>query len=289
MAPAAGKLAARASLAAGTALTASALTGSSCQMLPTHRNIWSLAGRTAGAGRTELLGAFSRDGFIRVELSRAELSTLEEAVGEFGQARAFRYPPPPPDPDAYPTSALDVPAAPTRMAPPFGRCFNTLYGILVAAAHSLLGTEHVAVPTPPCVGDALPFEGPGGPWPYGASFFNIFNYDHGCLNTHRDRGVLTAVYGVGGEPDVHAARPQSAASRLWLRAKGPEGARWVAPESRQLLLWAGDGLEVSGVEPVEHCVRVDPEGPYIERSHSRSDPAAPPSGNRRSVALVLDE
>lgn len=278
-------------MAAGTALTATALTGSSCQMLPTTTTprIWSLAARTAGAGRAELLEAFRRDGFVRVELSSAELGTLEEAVGEFGQARAFRYPPPPPDPYASPALAPDVPAAPPRMAPPFGRCFNTLYGVLVVAAHSLLGAERVAAPPPPCVGDALPFEGPGGPWPYGASFFNIFNYDHGCLNTHRDRGVLTAVYGVGGEPDAQAARPQRAASRLWLHAKGPEGARWVAPESGQLFLWAGDGLALQDVEPVEHCVRVDPEGPYIERSHSRPDPAAPSSGNRRSVALVLDE
>ncbi|CAK0841111.1 unnamed protein product [Prorocentrum cordatum] len=228
-ASAAGRLAARASLAAGAALTASALTGSLCQMLPTPPRVWSLAARTAGAGRTELLEALRRDGFVRVELSRAELSTLEEAVGEFGQARAFRYPPPPPDPDASFALAPDVPAVQIRMAPPFSRCFNTLYGILVVAAHSLLGTEHVAP-------------------------------------------------------------PRRAASRLWLRATGPDdGARWVAPGSGQLLLWAGDGLELPGVEPVEHCVRVDPEGPYIEHSHSRPDPAAPPSGNRRSVALVLDE
>mmetsp|Transcript_72045 Transcript_72045/g.211068 ORF Transcript_72045/g.211068 Transcript_72045/m.211068 type:complete len:192 (-) Transcript_72045:35-610(-) len=161
---------------------------------------------------------------------------------------------------------------------------------------------------PPCGAEGVerPFEGEGGPWPYDASFFNVFNYDHGCLNTHRDRGVLTAVYGAGLPLRPTPVRPQeeqphsatsgssgeasdeAAPSRLWLRRPDADGPHWLAPAPGQLLLWAGECAELPEVEAIEHCVRVDPSGPYIEHSHSTRDPMAPPTGNRRSVALVLD-
>ncbi|CAE8587048.1 unnamed protein product [Polarella glacialis] len=96
------------------------------------------------------------------------------------------------------------------------------------------------------------------------------------------RRVLTVVYGA---PD----RSDALATRLWMHAPSDEGIQWEAPAAGQLLLWAGEGLEIEGLAAIEHCVRVDPEGPYIEHSHERRDPEAPSSGNRRSVALVLDE
>lgn len=187
----------------------------------------------------------------------------------------------------------------------FGQCFNVLYAVAVAAARQILGgSAATAPPQPPWQLGGRPFEGSCGPWPYSSSFFNIFNYDHGCLNAHRDRGLLTVVYGVVGAdlptslqeelPDAHDAPGGNVSgaagpSRLWLRVPRPLGARWVAAEPGQLLLWAGDGLRLAGVEPVEHSVRAAPEGPYIVDSHHRRDPAAARHGNRRSVALVLDE
>ena len=49
------------------------------------------------------------------------------------------------------------------------------------------------------------------------TFFNLFNYDHGSLNSHQDRGLLTVIH---VEPPQLSARPHSA---LWV--EGPDQ-RW---------------------------------------------------------------
>lgn len=120
--------------------------------------------------------------------------------------------------------------------------------------------------------------------------FNIFNYDYGCLNAHLDRGVLTVVYSCSSA-GASSKDAEQAPSRLCLRVPRPDGDghEWLSPEPGQLLLWAGEGLGVDGIEAIDHCVRVDPLGEYIEHSHSTPDPAAPATGNRQSVAFVLDE
>jgi len=240
--------------------------------------VWPSAARLGRGCGQELGEALRHDGFVRVEAEPAELAIFDRALEDFADARAFRFPPP----------AHESNREPGAMPAAFSHCFSALYAVAVAAAFALSGARGRSLPPPPCSssGSGLPFEGEGGPWPYSASFFNIFNYNHGCLNTHRDRGVLTVVYGARNTSTVAGSAP---ATRLWLQARGPSGPRWVSPDEGQLLLWAGDGLKLPGVEAVEHCVRVDPRGPYIEHSHARRDPAAPLQGNRRSVALVLDE
>ena len=195
----------------------------------------------------------------------------------------------------------------------FANCFDLLYGgakrLLASTFRGVACTAALLMkgrPAPkrlqPCAA-GKPFSD-GQPWPYSSSFFNIFNYDplravsgclsvggvgqghdtrlllasmsaakdHGCLNAHRDRGVLTVVYGAPSKEE---------GSKLWLKeVSGP----WLSPGSGQLLLWAGESFQEAPA--VEHCVRVAPEGDYVEHSHNRRDPQAPETGNRRSVALV---
>jgi len=150
----------------------------------------------------------------------------------------------------------------------------------------------------PCKAGELPFAGSEVPWPFSASFFNIFNYDHGCLNTHRDVGIITVVYGLDGDDSSEGAaraeerRLAKETAQLWLEVPSEEkdgSMQWVAPAPGELLLWTGAALEVDGLVPIDHCVRVDPYGEYVAYSHSTRDPDASPNGNRCSIALVLDE
>lgn len=231
---------------------------------------WSLAQRRGAQGGEALLQALQRNGFVTVELSGAEEKVLGEALEDFAQQRSFRYPPVPGDLEEV-ERVEDVNPV---MTTSFAQSFDLLYGVACSAALLMQG-QSVPKQLKPCDGEGMPFSR-GGPWHFSSSFFNIFNYDHGCLNAHRDRGVLTVVYG--------APSDREDASRLWVRhADGT----WWAPAPGQLLLWAGEGFQHA--EPVEHCVRMRPDGDYVEHSHSRRDPEAPATGNRRSVALILDE
>eukprot|EP00434_Breviolum_minutum_P001679 symbB.v1.2.001486.t1/scaffold48.1/size388161/19 len=234
--------------------------------------VWPARRRTKVAGGPALLEALQRDGFVRVELSGHEEQILEKALTAFAEQKSFRYPPVPGE-----LEELEDTKGPV-MTKSYAEAFDLLYGIACTAALLMQGEQVVKSKLKPCEGRE-PFSCEG-PWHFSSSFFNIFNYDHGCLNAHRDRGVLTVVYGA---PSDHVD-----ATRLWVRhVDGPLGIKhWLAPESG-LLLWAGEGFQHA--QAVEHCVRMHPEGDYVEHSHSRRDPEAPLTGNRRSVALILDD
>mmetsp|Transcript_53819 Transcript_53819/g.111799 ORF Transcript_53819/g.111799 Transcript_53819/m.111799 type:complete len:276 (-) Transcript_53819:31-858(-) len=234
---------------------------------------WPRQLRHSHAGGEELLTGLRERGYVHVDIDYAEEAVLVEALEEFAGRSSFRFPPIP---------GTATASTPVTMPRPFSRCFDLLYSVACTAALVMEGRGRRPPKAAPCGEDGRgPFERKGGPWPYSSSFFNIFNYDHGCLNSHVDRGVLTVVYGqrMGSE------NPE--ATRLWIREPIADEARWVAPSSGQLLLWAGEGFQ--SAPAVEHSVRVRPDGPYVEHSHSRPDPEAPATGNRRSVALVLDE
>eukprot|EP00444_Apocalathium_aciculiferum_P018344 CAMPEP_0183458964 /NCGR_PEP_ID=MMETSP0370-20130417/134583_1 /TAXON_ID=268820 /ORGANISM="Peridinium aciculiferum, Strain PAER-2" /LENGTH=356 /DNA_ID=CAMNT_0025650777 /DNA_START=99 /DNA_END=1166 /DNA_ORIENTATION=+ len=261
----------RAALNTTTSATVTDISGSAFEP-----KVWRKELRACGRGAHELREALQQDGLIRVEVHPDELAALDAALGHFESKHAFRYP-------LVAGGSGDggvVADEEDDDAPPmplvFGRSFNVLYRIANTAAQLLRSGETAAAETshrilpPPCSDGFRPFEGDGGPWPYSSSFFNIFNYDCGCLNTHRDRGVLTLVYGVGGAPADTGSGP---GSRLWFKVPGPEGLHWVPAENSQLLLWAGDCLGLAGVESVEHNVRVNPDGAYIDRSHHLRDPA----------------
>jgi len=124
--------------------------------------------------------------------------------------------------------------------------------------------------------------------PFAHTFFNIFNYDHGMLNEHKDRGLVTAIYIA---PNTSGSQ---SVSQLWV---GRGNNDWVAMDALvdggQFVVFVGEELEEMGKEvgldflAVEHSVRVVPQGEYVSHSHERRDPDAQPAGNRKSAALVL--
>ena len=123
---------------------------------------------------------------------------------------------------------------------------------------------------------------------FAPSFFNIFHYDHGLLNIHKDRCLVTAIFVNQNE---NARGPKSA---LWV--KGRHG-NWINTDALvqedEVVILLGEefqALAASAGLPflaAEHCIRVDPFGSDIERAHHRPDPATPETGNRMSAALVL--
>ncbi|KAL7545442.1 hypothetical protein ACHAWF_008796 [Thalassiosira exigua] len=146
--------------------------------------------------------------------------------------------------------------------------------------------------------DDEPFE-PG--QPFSQSFFNLFNYDHGSLNAHVDRSLLTVIYSYA--PKAEAAQigtlepPPEGALRSALWVKDPRG-KWrnadLSCDRDHALVLVGEDLEgvgiasALGVVAAEHAVRVDPTGPRIERSHFQRDPACAGKGpSRRSAAMIL--
>ena len=215
--------------------------------------------------------------------------TLEGALRRFEPNQTFRFPARDGD-SCYDDSTK--------------RCFEILYEAAVVCTRALWSSSPELSAAFPAiqasVGDALEEdftlfseETPHAPFsstdaPFGHTFFNIFNYDHGMLNEHKDRGVVTAIYIEPGRLDTEAV------SQLWV---GRSEDDWVAMDSLvergQLVIFVGEELEAMAHEvgldllAVNHCVRVEPRGDYVSYSHSRRDPDALPVGNRRSAALVL--
>eukprot|EP00929_Paragymnodinium_shiwhaense_P080091 TRINITY_DN41750_c0_g1_i1.p1 TRINITY_DN41750_c0_g1~~TRINITY_DN41750_c0_g1_i1.p1 ORF type:complete len:339 (+),score=33.50 TRINITY_DN41750_c0_g1_i1:344-1360(+) len=268
--------------------------------------VWSRRSRLEGSGGEELIEALRREGAVAVELSDEERASLDAALQGFGAVGRFRYPPQGlPGEDPVPLDKDGHPIMPDS----YRQSFNVLYAVAASAAFAMLGRRGGSRFPPPlaCVDGKAPFQGDAGPWPYSSSFFNIFNYNHGMLNSHRDRGVLTAVYGTGGRAENMPAfeTGTSQPSSLWLKLPAHTGGhRWSNAVPGQLLLWAGSGLNdlvaqseheakerIMSIEDIMHCVRADPEGAPIPMDCSicERDPESPEGGNRQSIALVLDE
>ena len=184
-------------------------------------------------------------------------------------------------------------------------CFNRLYR-LCASLTAVLRRHLPRLPAAPqrdvvAVGSSAPFLGDETN-PYRASFFNLFNYDHGCLNAHLDRGLFTLNYAVPTSPEaLHSGRQDR--STLWLKSypsSMPESCSsssssegWVAADAivgpLDALLFVGEQLSQfhPAASPGLHSVRVHPDGPHLSYSHARPDPAASPGRNRLSMAMVF--
>ncbi len=125
---------------------------------------------------------------------------------------------------------------------------------------------------------------------FSGSFFNIFDYDHGFLNTHRDRCLVTAI--VVRRPDIHPEKH----STLWV--KGVDG-EWINADqlvsSGDVIIFVGDDFhelsqeEGSAIPAAEHCIRVNPNSAWLPDSHFRPDPQSLATGNRKSVAFILSD
>ena len=141
--------------------------------------------------------------------------------------------------------------------------------------------------------------------PFHPTFFNLFNYDHGALNGHKDRGLLTIIYikpAHLSQRDEASALWVSNAEGIWTSAdQAIISARNDQSDMGQddphlnhlvVLLIGEEGEEVfkhhhPHLFAAEHSVRVHPEGAYIERSHYLRDPTSRESENRLSAAMIL--
>jgi hypothetical protein len=139
--------------------------------------------------------------------------------------------------------------------------------------------------------DNLPFldcGGGGHPLPFSTSFFNLFNYQYGLLNVHKDRCLMTAIYTDPPPPTMLATERRSA---LWVKASDGQ---WENVDDTlnygEIIFLVGEDMEdITGVHAADHCIRVDPTGPNISRSHFRCDPDSTSKTHRASAAFILSE
>ena len=238
----------------------------------------------------QLWESLARWGFARLQLSAhgEALSALQRALDEMAGADHFRFPPVE-GPTHYNNAQREsfvalfqqsraVLGALLQYAPPLAAAAPALTDALAEAStyDRSLFTHPPEAP--------LPFASEQ--QPFASSFFNLFNYDHGLLNTHKDRCLVTLAYRRRAVDPV--------ASALWVQARG---GRWWSSDAllgeRELLVLIGEELEELSeragcpLYAAPHAVRVDPTGPHIERAHHRPDPATPHHGNRISAALIL--
>lgn len=125
--------------------------------------------------------------------------------------------------------------------------------------------------------------------PFSGSFFNIFHYDYGLLNHHRDRYLVTVV-----AADVIPSTSEKTA--LWVNSP-TQG--WVnldkILEPRDIAIFTGEDFEELSstlgrtIQAVEHCTRVDPTTERIRIVDNQPDPNTTKNGNRVSMAFVLSE
>lgn len=225
-----------------------------------------------------------------ISIDNASAQTaLVEAVNQFDPEQTFRFP------ARDGISNYDE----TNKA-----CFGILYRAALTFTRAILEAEPSLTESFPVVAQSLaealhpdfelfagedtnaPFSSADAPFAH--TFFNIFNYDHGMLNEHKDRGLVTAIY---ISPNKSGSQ---SVSQLWV---GRGGNDWVAMDALvdggQFVVFVGEELEAMGKQvgldflAVEHSVRVAPQGEYVSHSHQRRDPDAQASGNRKSAALVL--
>jgi len=226
------------------------------------------------AKAARLLPPLLHHGFTKVKLSPEARSTLRNAVVSWSESKSFRHPPVPPDvgngaifPSAF-NALFDVCRTSFQQ---LDVEWEELHGQPIGAPVNELpmGDVHLR-------GQSKPFTGGFVNSPFDASFFNLFNYDYGSLNAHKDRGLITVVYGFSGtqlnrhdltntvEAVSMDTKPRS---RLWLRDAAVNdkvaSEAWIDAEAEcgtdHLILFAGEQLELltdKCVPAIEHCVRV---------------------------------
>ena len=316
--------------------------------------------RGSPPARVALLRSLRVHGLALVRPHDQALRSCEAAVRAWTACGQFRFPP---------LRADDDGAAHRAVRPAYRDAFNALARTAAVVAHhaadqlrlesaaagpAAAARLPLALPPPPSswrpfAPDAdVPFTAVGddGVDPcYRSSFFNIFNFDRGFLNSHLDRGLITVVYG-RGDDDAAAADgggdhatterhlsaqrsppPPPPSVRLWcrdhLRPEEEEAAnadtadeRWLCVDEATAEGGAAaaaeddsrsrDGAAAAGISPlvavfvgeqleamsggalraVEHCVRIDPRAPRLDTTLP-AHPGARPTGNRKSIALVL--
>ena len=125
---------------------------------------------------------------------------------------------------------------------------------------------------------------------FSGSFFNVFHYDFGLLNAHRDRCLITMV---AVDQIQDNSTPKTA---LW--AKGP-AQNWInvdeLVETGEIILFTGEDFEQRSTQfgtplpAAMHCTRVDPNAERLILFDDLPDPDSSTSNNRVSVAFVLSD
>ena len=239
---------------------------------------------------TSLSHQLSTCGFTTFEIQdRDRLKSIQRGVHSIGAHNGFRFPPINVDVIEYDGVHREA--------------FKALFAIAIEALETISGANETVSANM----GTLFSESKNEPFPLGhlyhSTFFNLFNYDHGSLNEHQDRGLLTVIY-VEPAPRLNEKNPPS---ELWIRGRdetwrsGDHVIRTLAqthPDQAFVILLIGEDGEAyfnrSKTEQsldylfaAAHCVRANPRGEFIERSHHRCDPDSRPFGNRKSAALIL--
>lgn len=231
--------------------------------------------------------ALRRNGFVSVEIDESRvLQGLHGAIYEARALDCFRFPPIQTDePVQYNIRRQDA--------------FKSLFEIAIVCLKAIL----LSTPTHLSVQKALEriphhtlFENdPNEPFanahqPFAQSFFNLFNYNHGLLNPHVDRSLVTVIFSSQTSPSEEESTNKTA---LWIQS--PEGmwqnADALVTTPSQVVIMTGEQL--AAVMPYHryyaalHAVKVDPMGEFLAQAHHRRDPATTAKDNRVSAALIL--
>ena len=236
--------------------------------------------------RSELLNQMQTLGFALIELDDGERSeALNHGIQEAKELSGFRFPP--------------INVETIQYSEVHRIVFKALFYTGLECLSLLTQVDEWTKAKVECLFSESEHE----PFPlthdYHPTFFNLFNYDHGALNAHKDRGLITIIH---IDP---APRNLESKSSLWI-----EGAdqKWRSgdalidqkikykPNSRYALILIGEEGErvfkLQGLKQLyaaDHSVRVRPDGEYIEYSHYQRDPESQSSSNRLSAALILQK
>ena len=262
----------------------------------------------------QLISQLVTHGFTLLNLPKEDTLLLESVIEEGRKMKTFRFPP------------VDGQTSYNQIQK---EGFKTLFKWSTYILHSLLNTLEPCTSHPRTqhLLDRLertaskadsPLFAPRGegvhPFrdesdPFGTTFFNVFHYDHGLLNHHQDRGLITVIYVAPPSQPISDSK-----TALWVR-RSPEHAlgatEWINADQYagqgRLIVMLGEDFErfyqealthfkkhknsvdfdCSPLWAAEHTTCVDPEGGYISHAHFRPDPKTSPTGNRVSTAMIL--
>ena len=222
-----------------------------------------------------------RSGFAIVAAPKVA-QLCEAALDPFVALQNFRYP----LSHGAPAPSVDL---------HYRNAFNSVYQFAASSLHAACGADF---PLPPSSSAPYSMDGlqtepfahmTNGNLPFSASFFSLFNYNHGFLNIHVDRGLVTAVYAKrsGGFVGDQV--------RLWCRPHCTN--RWLDVDAAvddldcdgAVVLFVGEQLEAASggaFRAITHGCLLDPTAERIDTRLNRH-PGARESGNRASAALVL--
>ena len=247
-----------------------------------------------GKLRIELVDSLAKFGFVKISLPEGTLlNSLRGGIAEGDRMGTFRFPPVG-EPAVYTDAHRD--------------CFRALYTLGKVGLEWILSCIKVSNEPAAHLSDLLnradaqsaelfapdglghaPFAD-GQAAAFSSSFFNIFDYEHGSLNGHKDRYLTTTIYASVSTDTAHER------SALWVRGADDT---WRNVDSalaaNEVVLMIGEELESLlsesdlGLFAADHCIRVDPNGEFIERAHFRRDPTSLVGGNRVSAAFVLGD